>query len=127
MSIWQITGLVLTGLVALVLLREVQRQTAPLLCAILCTGLAVTAVSILAPVFSFLREVTAVGDGNGLAALIGKVTGTAAVGGLAGDVCRDAGETALAAKAEVCARAVCLVLALPLFREVWEAAYALLP
>lgn len=60
------------------------------------------------------------------AGLLMKAVGACFFTQLAGDVCRDAGESAAAAKVEFAGRCAVLVISLPLFAEVLQLAAALI-
>lgn len=55
-----------------------------------------------------------------------KALGVCMLTRLTADTCRDAGETALAAKAEFVGKTLLLILSLPLFREITEVALSMM-
>ena len=69
---------------------------------------------------------TAGGISDTYVSIVFKALGVCLLTQLAADACRDAGETGLAAKAELTGKFALLTLALPLFRKVGELAQTLI-
>ncbi len=65
-----------------------------------------------------LREMLAgTGVDGGVISLVFKVTGIAFTAQIASDICRDAGESALASKVQICGRLMMVSAALPMLTE----------
>ena len=119
--LWQIAVLCAAGAV----LSLVIRQGSPVMALVLSLGLAVLVLSALAPslgeLLAFFRELE---DRSGLPpALLGplyKTVGIAAAVRIGGDLCRDAGESALGAVLEAAGTVCALLTALPLLQAVLE-------
>lgn len=113
-----VVGLLLCAAMLAVLLRAQRPELA------MCLGLAAAAVVAIllarqiAPLISTMRRMltmtTLPTEGFGV---VLKAVGVCLLTQMAADTCRDAGETALAAKAELAGRVLMLLLALPLFEE----------
>lgn len=79
------------------------------------------------PVFSTLRELLSASSLPGeYGSILFKALGLCLLTQLSADACRDAGETALASKAELVGKVALLLLALPLFEKVAELAVSLI-
>lgn len=106
----------ITGAIAAITVKKNSPEIAVLLS--LVTGAAV--------LFAFIREFAVIKSyiesivkasklpGEELGTLL-KVTGAAILTRISAELCRDAGEGAIAAKIEIAGAAVCIVLSLPLF------------
>lgn len=74
----------------------------------------------------FLREMAEeTGVAEGFSAVL-RMMAVGCITRIAGDVCRDMGETTLASRVELCGRAEILLLALPIFKELCVLATELL-
>lgn len=112
-------GLLLCAALAAVLLRGQRPEMA--LCVSLAAGLAVTGVvlSQLAPLITTWRRLLQAGGfSEEWLSVVLRAAGVCLVTQLAADTCRDAGETALAGKAELVGRVLLLLLAVPLFEQI---------
>lgn len=110
-----------------VFLRRLRPEQA--LAVSLAAGVAVLllALSWLGPVFEQLGEwLSLTGLSEQYTDILYKGIGVALVTQLAADTCRDAGETALASKAETVGKLCLLLLALPLLRQVSDLAFSML-
>ena len=118
MEIGAICGLVVLVAFLSVLLRSWRPEWALLLSAV--TGIGVSLTVVLS-VSSALKEVNALLDraaiGGDTALLLVKALGICLLTQLAADVCKDAGESGMAGRAELAGKAALLLLALPLFRQ----------
>lgn len=73
----------------------------------------------LAPLITTLRQMLAVGGLSDTAlTMVLRAAGVCFITQLAADTCRDAGESALASRAELTGRVLLLVMTLPLFEQV---------
>lgn len=73
----------------------------------------------LAPLAATLRRMTALGGlAEGSFSVVFRAAGVCLVTQLTADTCRDAGESALAGKAELAGRLVLLLMSLPLFEQI---------
>ena len=103
-----------------VLLRGQQRPEMAM-----CLSLAAGVVVL--PLLDTLRQMLTAGSFPApYLTVVVKATGVCLLTQLTADTCRDAGETALAGKAELAGRFVLLALAVPLFADVLELVTALI-
>ena len=120
-------GILLCGALLAVVLRGWRPELA--LCLSLAAGVMVMVLLMgqVAPlVRSIQRLVTAGGFQNTHLEAVMKATGICLVTQLTADTCRDAGESALAGKAELVGRVLLLLLTVPLFEEVLSLVTALI-
>ncbi len=113
-----VVGVLLCAAMLAVLLRTQRPELA------MCLGLAAAAVVAIllvrqiAPLISAMRRMLTMTslptEGFGV---VLKAAGVCLLTQITADTCRDAGETALAAKAELAGRVLMLMLAVPLFEE----------
>ena len=112
-------GLLLCGGLLSAVLRTGRPELAAclsLLAGALVVGLLLRQIS---PLIVALRRMTALGGvGDSHLALVLRGAGICLVTQLAADTCRDAGDSALAGKAELTGRVLLLLLAVPLYEEI---------
>lgn len=122
-----IVGVVMIAAFLAVLLRHQKPEFA--MAVGVLTGIAVLLliISKIVPVFDTLRDMLgAAGLPGEYGQILFKALGLCLLTQLAADACRDAGENAMAAKAELAGKAVMLLLSLPLFEKVAELAASLI-
>ncbi len=120
-------GILLCGALLAVVLRDRRPEIA------LCLGLAAGAAVLLLllrqalPLLSAVRRMADTAQiPSGYLAAVLKATGITLLTQLTADTCRDAGETALAAKAELVGRVLLLAVAVPLFEDLLTLVTALM-
>lgn len=123
MNIAELLAVAVGILLCAALLSAVLRSQRPELA--ICLGLAAGALvlvlllSEIAPLLSAVRRMM---QSGGLSAewlgVVLKAAGVCLLTQLAADTCRDAGETALAGKAELAGRVLLLLLAIPLYERI---------
>lgn len=126
MSFYKIIGFAVTGLILITVLKRMKEEYASLVSLLLCVGLTVCAVGILAPVIDYLKTLGENTSAGNLFTLLFKACGIAVLTSLAADICRDSGESALGAKVELCGKCTILALSLPLLRSVFEQTFRIL-
>ena len=112
-------GVLLCGGVLATVLRSQRPELA--MCLSLLAGAVVVGLLLgqLAPLIAALRRMTALGGvADTHLGVVLRGAGVCLVTQLAADTCRDAGDSALAGKAELTGRILLLLLAVPLYEEV---------
>lgn len=112
-------GLLLCGGLLSVVLRAQRPELA--MCLSLLVGVLVVGVLLkeLTPLIAALRRMTALGGvGENHLGVVLRGAGICLVTQLAADTCRDAGDAALAGKAELTGRILLLLLAVPLYEQI---------
>ena len=112
-------GLLLCGALLSAVLRTGRPELS--LCLSLLAGVLVVGLLLrqLSPLIAALRRMTALGGvGENHLGVVLRGAGICLVAQLAADTCRDAGDTALASKAELTGRVLLLLLAVPLYEEI---------
>lgn len=126
-SLVSLLGVVLCAALLAVLLRTQRPELALCLCLGAGALVVVRLAQQLVPLVSSVRTMMETGGVSGVyLTVVLKAAGIALVTQLTADTCRDAGETALAAKAELVGRVMLLVLAVPLFEQVLSLVTALI-
>ncbi len=127
MEIMAIAGVVVIAAFLAVLLRQQRPEQAMAVGLLAGIGILALVLTKAVPVFSTLQDLL------GTAALpeeygqvLFKALGICLLTQLATDACKDAGESALAAKAELAGKLFLLMLALPLFEKIAEIAVSLI-
>lgn len=112
-------GLLLCSALLAAVLRTQRPELAAGLSLLAGVAVVVLLLGQLTPLFATLRRMTLLGgvEEGGLAVVL-KGAGICLVTQLAADTCRDAGDTALAGKAELTGRILLLLLAVPLYEEI---------
>ena len=114
-TVMQTAGLTLTALLITKLLERHTKEQALLISLLLCFLLTSAAVISLTPVLTRMDSLlSSSGLSPEAAGSIGKAIGICCVTGLAADVCKDAGESALSSTVLLTGKAALLLLALPL-------------
>lgn len=119
MSILKVAGITVVACFTAMLLRKERPEQA--MAVGLMGGVAVLGIAftVLTPVLRELQLLFNEAAGtHTYTAVIFRALGVCLLTQMAADTCRDAGETALAAKAELAGKVLLLCLALPLFRQV---------
>lgn len=129
MEIFQIVGLALTATLIIILVRQARDGETALL-----VSLVVGAVIFLLLLDRIGTVVKVLGDLSERAGInqfylntVLKIIGIAYVAEFGGQICRDAGENAIASKVELAAKVLIMVLAIPIIVAVLESILRLLP
>lgn len=127
MEIVTIAGVVVVAAFLAVILRQQRPEQAMAVSLAAGIGILALVAAKALPVIGSLRELLA---GAALPSEYGtilfKALGICLLTQLAADACRDAGENALASKAELAGKLLLLTLALPLFEKIAQTAAALI-
>lgn len=127
MELTVIAGVVVVAAFLAVLLRQQRPEQAMAVGLLAGIGVLVLVLTKAVPALSSIREML---DGSSLPAEYGvilfKALGISLLAQLAADTCRDAGETALAGKAELAGKVGLVMLSLPLFQKIAELAVSLI-
>lgn len=128
MTIAQVVGIALVASVLLVLLRQARPEWAVLLSIVTAVAVFLLLVDDIAAIVRILEQVAdrANLDTRYTATLL-KIVGVAYLAEFGAQLCRDAGESALAAKVELAGKVVILLLAVPILMAVLELLVGLLP
>ncbi|ADU51294.1 stage III sporulation protein AD [Thermaerobacter marianensis DSM 12885] len=128
MTIAQVVGIALVASVLLVLLRQARPEWAVLLSVVTAVAVFLLLVDDIAAIVRILEQVAdrANLDTRYTATLL-KIVGVAYLAEFGAQLCRDAGESALAAKVELAGKVVILLLAVPILMAVLELLVGLLP
>ena len=112
---WKGTVVILLAVILALCLTKESGLTKTILIMAVSTMVAMTAVSILTPVFSFLRQLQQITElDESIFGIMMKVTGIALVGQLAALICSDAGMTSLGKVLDLLTTAVIVWCALPM-------------
>lgn len=127
MDIAMIAGVAVVAAFLAALLRQQRPEYAMAIGLVAGIGVLALVLVKAVPAFSALRDLlenSALPGEYGL--ILFKALGVCLLTQLAADACKDAGENALAAKAELAGKVSLLVLALPLFQKIAELAVSLM-
>ena len=116
MSFLSVCGLTLAILLFLLMIRRFSPELAPPLSLSLTMLLTLTALAAIVPFLSYLQELE-LGKFNSYLPYLLKSMGIALISSTAADLCRDCGESAVAAKLEMLGKCEIIVLSIPLLRE----------
>lgn len=115
----RLLGAVLIGLILTLVLGKQARDLSVLLSLAVCVLVGIGAMEFWEPVTELLRELRRLGElDSGAVSILLKCVGIGIVSELAGLICADAGEGALAKALQICSNAAMLWLSLPLFRQI---------
>ena len=126
-AVWQIVALGLLGAVLAALLKKHTPELALLLAVAVCGAAALAAVRGVREVWAFLEDLlAAVEISSTLFLPLLKTAGIAVVTRIGADLCRDAGESAVASAVEMAGAMGALLAVLPLMQAAWEVLRSLL-
>lgn len=119
----KLCGVALIGLVATSVMKGLKNEMSGFISAV--TGLILLggSIAMLYPIISYMHEIT---TGTGFSVYIEtviKVLGIAVISESAADLCRDAGESAIASKTEFAAKIMIIYLALPVIKNLISLAF----
>lgn len=117
MSVFMVFGIMLAGASAAVMLRQTQPVLAMLLTAAVGVVLLAMILGELMPLIERVERLFDGAIGNDRVAILLKAVGIGLVTQFAAELCRDAGESSLAGKAELAGRVLLLLCGLPLFEQ----------
>ncbi len=127
MDIFGICVLAVTGCIIALNLKGTVPQYA--LAAALVSGTLIL-ISVCTPIPHIIEEINRLASLSGVkdeyAKILFKAIGICFISQISADICRDAGESALAGKTELAGKIMIIVLALPLMEEILETAKLLL-
>lgn len=127
MNIFGIAGLAVVATVFAVLLRKYRPEISTVIGLITAMMILVYAVSKVQPAFNEINHLMSNAKVNTqYISILIKSLGICFIAQLASDVCRDAGETAIASNVELAGKLAVLIVALPLFGEVADLVLKLL-
>ena len=126
-AVWQIVALGLLGAVLAALLKKHTPELALLLAVAVCGAAVLAAVRGVREVWAFLEDLLAVVEISSTLFLpLLKTAGIAVVTRIGADLCRDAGESAVASAVEMAGAMGALLAVLPLMQAAWEVLRSLL-
>lgn len=120
MDLPAVIGLSLAAAVLSIVLRQYKAEYAAVLSLVTGAAVLIAVIKAMEPVVGDISEMVSVsGLSNENASVVLKVVGVGFITQLACDSCRDAGESAIASKIELAGRMAVLLLAIPVFRQVF--------
>lgn len=129
MEIFQLVGLGLTATFIIVVVRQAQSKEIALLISLVAGALMfLLLVDRIAAVVQVLSDLSdRAGINRFYLTTVLKIIGIAYVGEFGAQVCRDAGENAIASKVELATKVLIMVLAIPIIVAILESIVKLLP
>ena len=128
MTVAQVVGIALVASVLLVLLRQARPEWAVLISIVTAVAVFLLLVDDMAAVIRIIEQVAGRADlDTRYVDTLLKIVGVAYLAEFGAQLCRDAGESALAAKVELAGKVVILLLAVPILMAVLELLVGLLP
>lgn len=127
MNIYSVLGIAIVSTVICILMKQYKPEYAMLVS--LACGLVIFSMILvsLMPVFEAMRNLIQRASINSeYTKAIIKTLGVCYVTQLASDSCRDAGQTAIASKVELCGKVFIVIISLPLFENLVDIAFKLI-
>ncbi|AFM01251.1 MULTISPECIES: stage III sporulation protein AD [Desulfitobacterium] len=128
MEIWQIVGIALVVAIIGVVLKELRKEIAlqlTILTGVIIFTLILDKIKIVIDLLQNLADQANISSYYLIIVL--KIVGVAYLAEFGADICRDAGEKALATKIEIAAKVGVLVLAIPIIVAILESVMRLVP
>ena len=120
MNMLQIAGLALSAVALAVLLRQYRAEYAMALGLVVSAAILLALMPVLRETIGLLTDIASKSGASQTWGIIVKSIGLACVAGIAADVCRDAGESAMASKVELAGKVAILSLAMPMAMQLME-------
>lgn len=120
MSIFSICALSLCTVFIILFLRQIKSEYTLPLVILLCVLLMKNAISMLSVNIGFFNELLNDGVFGNYSVMLMKTLGISLVVQSTSDICRDANESAVAAKIELVGKAEIMVISIPLIKEILE-------
>lgn len=120
MNMLQIAGLALSAVALAVLLRQYRAEYAMALGLVVSAAILLALMPVLRETIGLLTDIASKSGVSQTLDIIVKSIGIAFVAGIAADVCRDAGESAMASKVELAGKVAILSLAMPMAMQLME-------
>ncbi len=128
MEIWQIVGLALIVTVICVVLKQIRPEIALQLTILASTSIFILVMSKISVIVDLLQDLADQANISSYYLLIIlKIVGIAYLAEFGAQICRDAGEGALAGKIELAAKVGVIVLAIPIIVAITESLMRLFP
>jgi len=128
LEIFQIVGVAIVGMLVIAAVRQFRAEAALPLTLVVAITIFILLLDRLGLVFATLRDLASRADLNFLYLdTILKIIGIAYVAEFGAQVCRDAQESAVAAKVELAGKVLIMVLAVPIVVAILEVILQLLP
>ena len=119
-ALWKAIALCLIGALLAVFLKKTSPDVALVLAGCVCVAVLAVIVRGVGEIWSFLTEVLERGGLTmDLFSPLLKIVGIALLTRTAGELCRDAGQSALSGMVETAGGFVAILVSLPLFRAAW--------
>lgn len=117
-EIVSVAGICITSAILCKIIEKYNKEQAVILSVAGISAVMLTICSLISPILSSLNSIF---ESGGIESeniqIIFKALGISYISQLAGDICRDCGESAVASSAETAGRILILVISLPLFNE----------
>lgn len=120
MTYYKFLAFGIIGLIGSVLLKKIKEEYSLFLTLAVSLFLTLTAVSVIAPVAEYIKELGNQKDIGEYISVIFKSSGICIITSIASDICRDSGENALGSKIDLCGKCTVLFMSFPLLRTVFE-------
>lgn len=128
MEIWQIVGLALIVTVISVVLKQIRPEIALQLTILASASIFIMVMSKIKVIVDLLQNLADQANISSYYLLIVlKIVGVAYLAEFGAQICRDAGEGALASKVELAAKVAVIVLAIPIILAITESLVRLVP
>lgn len=122
----KLCGVALIGLVATSVMKGLKNEMSGFISAV--TGLILLggSIAMLYPIISYMHEITKETGFSVYIETVIKALGIAVISESAADLCRDAGESAIASKTEFAAKIMIIYLALPVIKNLISLAFGVI-
>ncbi len=120
MGIVKLILCVISSLIIIILLRKINSEQALLASCILNISITVFSISILIPVFDYIKELTDNSLYKSFFEIMFKSAGVCLLCSFAGELCKDTGEASLGQKIELAGKCTLLTFSLPLIKTVFS-------
>lgn len=120
MQVYKIILSALSGLIFIILLKQVKSEYSFASSAVLCVMLTTVALGFLVPVLEYIKSLENTISSGGFIEIMFRCTGVGLLCAFAGEICRDCGESSLGGRIELIGKCVMLSYCLPLLKTVLD-------
>ncbi|MBE6607487.1 MAG: hypothetical protein E7633_02875 [Ruminococcaceae bacterium] len=117
MNIFSVTSLAVAAVVLVILVKQLKSEIAMPVSVFVTVALSLVCVSLIEPISDYINEISDSADYGPYIKVMMKSFGIALVSSGSADICKDCGESAIAAKVELVGKCAIMLTALPLIRS----------
>ncbi len=117
MNLFSISSFAVVSVILVILVKQLKSEIALPMSVCVTVALSIVCVSLIEPISEYINEISESADYGPYVKVMMKSLGIALVSSGSADICKDCGESAIAAKVELVGKCAIMLTALPLIRS----------